>query len=232
MCGRFGQTGDPDYYGSLLQADAMVEEPLSPSWNVAPTDRIYAVRHRKGNTRLEILRWGLIPHWAPDLRTFHINARSETLVEKALFRDGLARRRCLIPADGFYEWTARSQGHVPYWFHRQDSHPLALAGIWSVRRHPKRPEEWLVSCAIITGQALGPVAAVHNRMPVALPGDRWGPWLDPHLDDPFAAHDLLMDPDLHNWTSHPVSRRVNRVANNDPTLVEPVTYPSAPTLDM
>ncbi len=231
MCGRFGQAGDPDYYGSLFQADAMVEEPLSPSWNVAPTDQIYAVRHRKGNTRLEIIRWGLIPHWAPDLRTFHINARSETLVDKALFRNGLAHRRCLIPADGFYEWTARSGGHIPYWFHRQDGHPLALAGIWSVRRHPERPE-WLVSCAIITGPSEGPVAAVHHRMPVALPADRWGPWLDPHLDDPLTAHSLLLDPDVGEWTSHPVSRRVNRVANNDPTLIEAVTYPSAPTLEM
>ncbi len=229
MCGRFGQAGGPDYYGDFLHTNRIVEKPLSPSWNVAPTDPVYAVRHRKGATRLEIVRWGLIPHWAPDLRTFHINARAETLVEKPLFRNGLTRRRCLIPADGFYEWTARSEGHVPYWFHRHDGRPLALAGIWSVRRHP-HSQEWLVSCAIITGPSQGPVSAVHHRMPVALPPDRWAPWLDPHLDDPHAAHRLLTDPDLTGWNTHPVSRRVNQVANNDPTLIEAVSYPSAPTL--
>lgn len=229
MCGRFGQAGDPDYYGDFLQADETVGEPLSPSWNVAPTDPIYAVRHRKGAARLETVRWGLIPHWAPDLRTFHINARAETLVEKPLFRDGLTRRRCLIPADGFYEWTARSEGHIPYWFHRRDGHPLALAGVWSVRRHPQSGE-WLVSCAIITGPSRGPVSAVHHRMPVALRSDRWAAWLDPHLDDPYTARDLLFHPDIEQWATHPVSRRVNKVANNDPTLVEAVPYPAAPTL--
>ncbi len=231
MCGRFGQAGGPDNYGTILGAEVMVEEPLSPSWNVAPTDQVYAVRHRKGSTRLETMRWGLVPHWTPDLRTFHINARSETLAAKPLFRDGFARRRCLIPADGFYEWTARSQGHVPYWFHRHDGRPIALAGIWSVRRHPKTGD-WLVSCTIITGPSQEPVAAVHHRMPVALPADRWAPWLDPHLNDPAAAHSLLDAPDLAEWTTHPVSRRVNQVANNDPTLIEAVTYPSAPSLGL
>ena len=228
MCGRFGQAEGPDVYGTFLGAEVMIEEPPSPSWNVAPTDPVYAVRHRKGTTRLEKMRWGLIPHWAADLRTFHINARSETLVEKPLFRAGLARRRCLIPADGFYEWTARSQGHVPYWFHHQDGRPLVLAGIWSVRRHPQT-QKWLVSCAIITGPSQEPVTAVHHRMPVALFPDRWESWLDPHLDDPYAACDLLRA-DLNGWTAHPVSRRVNKVANNDPTLIEAVSYPSAPSL--
>lgn len=229
MCGRFGQAESPGRYGDLLQAEGTVEKPLSPSWNVAPTDPVYAVRRRRGITRVETVRWGLIPHWAPDLRTFHINARSETLARKPLFRDGLARRRCLIPADGFYEWTARSDGHMPHWFHRRDGRPLALAGIWSVRRHPRR-EEWVVSCAIITGPSRGPVSAVHHRMPIALPRHRWGPWLDPHLDDPAVAHGLLADPDTAGWVTHPVSRRVNRVAENDPTLIEAVSYPSAPTL--
>ena len=229
MCGRFGQYGDPEHYAGLLPAGEIVGEPLSPSWNVAPTDPVYAVRHRKGAGRLETMRWGLVPHWAPDLRTFHINARSETLAEKPLFRDGLARRRCLIPTDGFYEWTDRSEGHVPHWFHRRDGRPLALAGIWSVRRHPHRGE-WLVSFAIITGPARGPVAAVHDRMPVALAPDRWAPWLDPHLDDPVTARGLLLEADIEGWAGHPVSRRVNRVKNNDPTLIEAVPYPSAPTL--
>ena len=231
MCGRFGQAEDPDSYGTFLQANEITSDPLDPSWNVAPTDAVYAVRHRKGTARLETMRWGLIPHWSSDLRTFHINARSETLVEKPLFRQALARRRCLIPADGFYEWTARSEGHVPYWFHRRDGRPLALAGLWSVRRHPDTPK-WLVSCAIITGPSQDPVSAVHRRMPVALFPDRWEPWLDPHLTDPIAASDMLGFPDMEGWSTHPVSRRVNQVKNNDPTLIEAVSYPSAPTLGM
>ncbi len=228
MCGRFGQAGDPDSYGQFLDAE-LVHEPLSPSWNVAPTDPIYAVRHRKGTIRLDTMRWGLIPHWAPDLKTFHINARSETLPKKPVFRDALARRRCLIPADGFYEWTPRSKGHIPYWFHRRDGCPLVLAGLWSVRRHPETGE-WLVSCTIITGPSRGPVTPVHHRMPVALAPDRWAPWLDPDLNDPTMAQGLLEDPDTNGWTTHPVSRRVNKVANNDPTLIEPASFPAAPTL--
>ena len=229
MCGRFGQARGPDNYGDYLGVDQITEEPLPPSWNVAPTDSIYAVRHRKGNTRLETMRWGLIPHWTPDLKTFHINARSETVAHKPVFRKSLSSRRCLIPADGFYEWTARSEGHIPYWFYRGDDGPLAFAGLWSVRRHPVNGE-WLVSCAIITGESRGPVAAVHHRMPITLPPDCWESWLDPGLDDPLAAHSILQGPDTETWTTHPVSRRVNKVTNNDPTLIEPVSFPSAPTL--
>lgn len=229
MCGRFGQARGGEFYGDFLQAELVAEDSKEPSWNVAPTDPVFAVRYRKGATRLETVRWGLVPPWASDLRTFHINARSETLVEKPLFRNALSRRRCLIPADGFYEWTPRPEGHIPYWFYRQDEMPLALAGIWSVRRHPES-DDWLVSCAIITGPSQGRVSAVHGRMPVALSPDRWALWLDPDLDDPAVAHSLLGDPDLTGWESHPVSRRVNRVVNNDAALIEAVTYPSAPTL--
>lgn len=229
MCGRFGQAQGPDNYGEYLDADQVTNEPLFPSWNVAPTDPVYAVRHRKGTNRLETMRWGMVPHWAPDLRTFHINARSETVAQKPLFRKSLAKRRCLIPADGFYEWTARSQGHIPHWFYREDNQPLALAGLWSVRPHPVNGE-WLVTCAIITGESQGPISAVHHRMPITLPPDRWGPWLDPDLDDPLTAHSLLLHPDTRGWATHPVSRRVNKVTNNDPALIEPASYPSAPTL--
>ncbi len=229
MCGRFGQARDAHDYGEYLEADEIVGEPLSPSWNVAPTDPIYAVRHRKGTARLESMRWGMIPHWTPDLKTFNINARSETVARKPLFRKSLASRRCLIPADGFYEWTARSEGHIPYWFYRSDNRPLVFAGLWSVRRHPVSGE-WLVSCAIITGDSAGPISAVHHRMPIALPADRWGPWLDPELDDAVTAHSLLEHPQTQGWTTHPVSRRVNKVSNNHPTLIEPVSFPAAPTL--
>lgn len=228
MCGRFGQARDPDEYLDFLGADAKTEEPLQRSWNIAPTDPVYAVRHRKGATRLETMRWGMVPHWTPDLKTFHINARSETVARKSLFRRSLSGRRCLIPADGFYEWTARSEGHIPHWFYRNDREPLVFAGLWSVRRHPI-DGGWLVSCAIITGESQGPVSRVHDRMPIALPPGRWEAWLDPDLDDPLVAHGLL-GPDTRGWTSHPVSRRVNKVANNDATLIEPVSYPSAPSL--
>ena len=229
MCGRFGQAGDPDEYGGFLQVDKVIDQPLSPSWNVAPTDPVYTVRHRKGFTRLETMRWGLVPHWTPDLKTFHINARAETVTQKSMFRRSLSNRRCLIPADGFYEWTARSEGHIPFWFYRRDLRPLVFAGLWSVRRSPL-DGEWLVSCAIITGASEGPVARVHNRMPIALPSSHWEPWLDPDLDDPLAAQGLLSHPNTQGWVTHPVSRRVNKVGNNDPTLIEPVAYPSAPTL--
>ncbi|MCY4649436.1 MAG: SOS response-associated peptidase [bacterium] len=229
MCGRFGQAREPEEYWDYIGAEEIATEPLSPSWNVAPTDPVYAVRHRKGAIRLETMRWGMIPHWTPDLKTFHINARSETVAQNGLFRKSLANRRCLIPADGFYEWTARSEGHIPYWSYRSDRCPLAFAGLWSVRRHPATGE-WLVSCAIITGESQGPISAVHHRMPIALMPQYWDPWLDPNLDDPLTAQTLLISPDTAGWAIHPVSRRVNKVANNDPSLIEPVTFPAAPTL--
>lgn len=217
MCGRFSLGGDPDRYGDFLGVTRAVTETLTPSWNVAPTDPVYVVAEHEGERVLGTMRWGLIPHWAADGRTVHINARAETLQSRPAFRDALRRRRCLVPADGFYEWGPGEKGRAPHWVHRADGYPMAFAGLWASWTDPALGRR-LRTCAIVTTAARGQVAAIHDRMPVILVPEVWAPWLDRDLTDPAEATALLsgIDPDL--ITTHPVSTRVNSVRNNDPGL--------------
>jgi putative SOS response-associated peptidase YedK len=166
------------------------------------------------------MRWGLVPHWAPDTRSIHINARAETVATTAAFRDSFARKRCLIPADGFYEWEPPGQGRTPHWVYRADGHPMVFAGIWSTRLDPGTGE-WHRTCSIITTGAEGVIAGIHDRMPVSLPGHVWDPWLDRDLTDPEAVLSLLQPIDPDEIMEHTVSSRVNSVRNNTPDLRDP-----------
>ncbi|HEX6299859.1 MAG TPA: SOS response-associated peptidase [Acidimicrobiia bacterium] len=219
MCGRFSITGDLDFYAEYFGVDDVLTEPLDKSWNVAPTDPVYVIRESDGRRELTSMRWGLIPHWARDSRSIQINARSETVATTAAFRDSFARKRCLIPADGFYEWEPPDDGRTPHWVYRADGHPMAFAGIWASRHDPET-HIWHRTCSIITKSAEGVISEIHDRMPVALVSEVWKAWLDRDLRDPEAALPLLQPIDAESIMEHMVSRKVNSVRNNAPDLRE------------
>lgn len=217
MCGRFSITGDLDFYAEYFGVDEVVTPALAPSWNVAPTDQVYVIAERDDKRQLGTMRWGLVPHWAGDTRTIHINARSETVDTSPAFRDSFARKRCLIPADGFYEWEPPSEGRKPHWVYRADGHPMAFAGLWASRLDPDT-QEWERTCTILTSDAAGPIRAIHDRMPVSLSPETWDAWLDRDLTDPEAVRSLIRTIDPEMIMEHPVSSRVNSVKNNGPEL--------------
>lgn len=219
MCGRFSITGDLDFYADYFAVDEVLTEPLEKSWNVAPTDPVYVITERDGHRALGSMRWGLIPHWATDVRTIHINARSETVASTPAFRDSFSSKRCLIPADGFYEWERPERGRTPHWVYRADGHPMAFAGIWAARCHPDA-ERWERTCSIITTEAKKVVAPIHDRMPVSLRPEAWDGWLDRDLHDPEMALAMIGEVETEELMEHPVSARVNSVRNNGPELRE------------
>ena len=221
MCGRFSITGDLDFYAEYFGVEDIITDALEPSWNVAPTDAVYAVGEREGRRFLSGMSWGLVPHWATDTKSIHINARVETISTAPAFRDSFARRRCLIPADGFYEWEPAEDGRTPHWVYRADGHPMVFGGIWAPRKDPDSGT-WVRTCSIITTDAQGPIADIHSRMPVVLPKEVWDSWVDRELTDPEAALALVRPIDPEVILEHPVSRKVNSVRNNDPSLRRPI----------
>ena len=217
MCGRFSITGDLDFYAEYFGVDEVVTDELEKSWNVAPTDPVYVIAERDGLRQLGSMKWGLIPHWAKDTRSIHINARSETVDTTAAFRDSFARRRCLIPADGFYEWEPPEDGRTPHWVYKADGHPMVFAGLWASRLD-ETTGEWRRTCSILTTAAKGLIEDIHDRMPVSLARSSWDGWLDRDLRDPEAARSLLVPEDPADLMEHVVSRKVNSVRNNTPDL--------------
>lgn len=231
MCGRFTSFSDPDQLAQFFRVDEVRTEALPERYNVAPSLDIYAVIERDDKRALGTLQWGLVPFWANDPKKAPspINARIETLLEKRFFRDPFERRRCLLPADGFYEWRVTDQlddkgkpRKQPYYIHRKDGHPFAFAGIWSSWRSKEDPQAPpLYSCAIVTRDARTPVMKrLHDRMPVALPEDAWGRWLDVEGEqdhEGLVAYVAdLPPPDLE---AYPVTTRVNHVRNEGAELL-------------
>jgi putative SOS response-associated peptidase YedK len=224
MCGRFVSSSPPDELARLFGAEPPAEQLVAPSWNVAPTNDVWAVLEREGQRRLEALHWGLVPRWAkdPSVGSRMINARAETLAEKNAYKAAFRSRRCIVPADGFYEWrkVPGSKVKQPYFIHAADGSPLAFAGLWEVWRPADRPDEELHSCTIVTGAPNDKVRPVHDRMPVILPPDAWSTWLDPELRDTEALGGLLVPAAADGIDLHPVSREVNQVRNKGPHLVD------------
>ena len=224
MCGRFVALSDPDGLVKFFVIDERRDDDLPPNFNVAPTDPIRAVAAHDDKRFLVTFRWGLVPRWADSRKVAAtmINARAETVATKPAFRDALRRRRCLIPADGFYEWCVNDAGEkVPHFIRSPDSTPLAFAGLWETWRDQNDPERPpLRTCTVITRAAEGPVTALHDRMPLVLAPDDWATWLaaDATQQETVA---LLQAPPAE-LVFHPVSTRVNAVANNDATLLDPV----------
>ena len=202
---------------------------LRPRYNVAPSQDVAVARAAGDGRTLSMLRWGLIPPWAKDPAIGHklINARSETVAEKPSFRSAFRRRRCLIPADGFYEWQRRDGTRQPWLFGLRDGAPMVFAGLWERWTVPegaaltgslaeRSPGDGVETCAILTTVANDTVAPVHGRMPVILPTDAWDAWL--------AGDEVPLGPyPADHMTAHPVSTHVNRPANDDPRCIEPIT---------
>ncbi len=223
MCGRFVQSEEAREYAEYFRVDVVKIDDLTPSYNVAPTDRVYAVVEYDGERMLGTFSWGLLPWWAKDRRMAarNINARMETVAEKPAFRESFERRRCLIPVDGFYEWEPRPKGKLPHYVYAADRRPLALAGLWASWKDPET-EKRLRTCTILTGEPDDLVRPIHNRMPVALTAESWGRWLDRDNDDPEDLLQLLKEARRPLMSEHPVSTLVNKVANNLPELVDPL----------
>jgi putative SOS response-associated peptidase YedK len=220
VCGRFSLSGEIDFYADYFGAGTIETEAVKPSWNVAPTDPVYVIAERDGDRRLESMRWGLVPHWASDAKSMHINARSERLATSSTFRDSFTRKRCLIPADGFYEWEPKEHGGTPHWIFRADGYPLGFAGLWATWLNPSSGE-WERSCCIVTTKSTGIISTLHDRMPVALTPGVWDAWLDRDLQDPDQAGGLLQPIPDEMWMERAVSKLVGSVKNNEPGLQDP-----------
>lgn len=220
MCGRFTLTSPPQ---RLRERFALVAAPetLAPRWNIAPSQAVSVIANRR-ERRLRSARWGLVPHWATDPSIGHrlINARAETLAQRPAFREALERRRCVVPADGFYEWQRRGRTRQPFHLRRRDGELLALAGLWDVWRAPDG--ERLASCAIVTVPANDLVAAIHDRMPAILSSDGVDAWLDPAAA-PASARLRWLAPCPDEWLeAYAVSTWVNTPEHDGPQCLAPV----------
>ena len=252
MCGRFTLTSPSDEIAGHF--NVLVETRLSPRYNIAPTQTVACVRSdvpaattapgRDAERLRELveLRWGLIPYWAKDpaIGNRMINARSESVADKPAYREAFRRRRCLVVADGFYEWKRLPGGKQPYFIYMQDRRPFAFAGLWE-RWKPRadqlektaagKPELSLSgagrveSCAFLTTAPNELLESIHDRMPVILPPEAWDDWLDPENRDVDRLLPLLLPYPAERMRAHPVSTHVNRPVNDDPSCIEPLPRP-------
>lgn len=196
------------------------EERLAPSWNVAPTDPAYVVMERDGRRLLKPVRWGLVPSWAKDAKIAArlVNARRETLADKPAFRSAYQRRRCLVPADGYYEWQQVGGRKQPWFLSARDGGALAMAGLYELWRAPDDALLW--TCTVITTEAADDHGGIHDRTPLLVePGD-WARWLDPAIGDP--GDDLLVPGTAGVLDAWPVGAAVGNVRNDGPELAAPV----------
>ena len=221
MCGRYDNLIPRDAYGALFRAARLPLSNFPTRYNIAPTDQIPIVRidPRDGERELVMARWGLIPFWMKEKpRVPHINARAETVHKQPLFREAFAKRRCLIPATGFYEWQAREDGKQPYRFRRKDLEPFAFAGVWEFNR---LGGEDVLSATILVGEPNPLVSGVHDRMPVMLLPQDYDAWLCP-TDTPEELLPLLRPYDAELMEVYAVSRAVNSVKNDTEECIQPL----------
>jgi putative SOS response-associated peptidase YedK len=221
MCGRFAFYSPHEAVTRLF---GVVDAPaVEPRWNIAPTQYVATVREAGGPRSLAMLHWGLVPSWAKEksIGARMINARAETLTEKPSFRSAFQRRRCLVLADGWYEWQRAGAVKQPYFMSFRDGQPFGMAGLWERWRDPANDEP-LESCCIITTTPAAAVAHVHDRMPAIVPPDAYTQWLDARNGDTASLARLLGPCELPGLTARPVSRRVNDARNQGPELAEPL----------
>ena len=240
MCGRFAVTTDPALLAEKIKAiDEATSASQAPNYNVAPTTTVATVvtRHSEPDDdptrRVRLMRWGLIPPWvkagpdgAPDNKgPLLINARADKVASSPAFRGSAKSKRCLVPMDGYYEWRVnpdiegKKSRKTPFYLHRSDGEPLFAAGLWSVWK-PDKTAEPLLSCTIITTDAVGELSEIHDRMPLMLAEPDWDAWLNP--DSPLDPELLARRPDVRGIELREISTLVNSVRNNGPELVEPV----------
>jgi putative SOS response-associated peptidase YedK len=218
MCGRYTLKTPAE---ALAQQFDLAETPdLTPRYNIAPTQQVAVVRADQAGRSCELMSWGLIPSWAKDpaIGGKLINARSETAAEKPSFRSAMRQRRCLVLADGFYEWQASAgKGKQPFYFTLADEQPFAMAGLWEAWSAPDGSTRH--TCTILTTSANELLTPIHDRMPVILPPEAYARWLDPGMRHAEALYDLLGPFPADAMRARPVSTLVNRVANNGPELI-------------
>lgn len=216
MCGRFVRHTNVQTLARLL--DTLNTIDLPASYNIAPSMRVLAARlDRKQHREMTALRWGLIPYWAKDPTIAYrtINARAETVASKPAFRDPFKRSRCLIPADGFYEWQKTATGKQPYFIQLESGQPMVFAGLWDSWRHGDEPLE---TCTIITCDASADLKALHDRMPVQVAPDDFETWLNP--ETPANRLEELLQSRDYPVTAVPVSRKVNKPENDTPDCIQ------------
>jgi putative SOS response-associated peptidase YedK len=228
MCGRYRLSRRKQIIEEYFDA-ADWQDDWNPRYNIAPTQPVPVIRqHPKEPTRqLSLMRWGLIPSWAKDTSgaARMINARSETAQTLPAFRDSMKLRRCLVPADGFYEWQRRGSAKQPFCFEVGDGELFAFAGLWERWRDPNG--QWLKTCSILTTTPNAVTSAIHNRMPVILEQDSYDRWLDPGMQNFAAISELLKPCDPQFMRCYPVGSRVNHVGNDDAVCSQTVELPEA-----
>jgi putative SOS response-associated peptidase YedK len=245
VCGRYAAAKDVATLVEEFQVEAVIDTAPEPNYNVAPTNQVAFVVDRPVDSpvegtagvqrQLRVARWGLVPSWAkdPKIGARMINARWENAAEKPAFRSAFAKRRCLIPADGYFEWYLPSEAPTgaakpvkqPYFIHRTDGADLALAGLYEFWR-PAPEVDWLVTVTVLTCDSIGPLSALHDRMPVMIEPSAYSRWLNPDASVD-TAFDARLPVDL--LTAYPVGTAVNSVRNNSPELLAPLA--SEPALD-
>ncbi len=220
MCGRYFLTTPGDVLAETLELPLVPA--LSPRYNIAPTQEVAIVRSTSGTAReLATVVWGLVPAWAKEraIGSRLINARAETLAEKPSFRDSFKKRRCLILADGFFEWKQEGGGKQPWLVRLASGAPFAFAGLWASWRDPASGEA-LESCTIVTTRPNDLLAPIHDRMPVIVPSAEHATWIDPRLTDRSRLEPLLVPFAAERMEAFPVSKRVNSPAHDDPGCLE------------
>jgi putative SOS response-associated peptidase YedK len=260
MCGRYASSRTPEDLAEEFDVrDVRIPAPLDPDYNVAPTKEVYAVLERERrpdahpppasagpdeeptpDRQLRVVTWGLVPSWAKDrsIGNRMINARMETVAEKPAYKRAFAKRRCLLPADGYFEWyptqertKAGKPRKQPFFIRPRDHGVLAMAGLYELWRDRDRadddPARWLWTCTVITTEAEDSLGRIHDRMPLMVPRDRWSQWLDPHQPADTLL-DLLEPAAPGALEAYPVSTLVSNVRNNGPELLEPLPLEDVP----
>lgn len=264
MCGRYAASKNPADLVEEFEVVASPDKVLKPDYNVAPTKFVYAIMDRRprqeragttaetasGEVRpdvrreLAIVKWGLVPSWAKDpaIGNKMINARMETVAEKPSYRGAFAKRRCILPADGYYEWYTPQDGpkgkngkplKQPFFIHPTDGSSLAMAGLYELWRDPSRddddPYAWLMTATVLTTTAEDSLGQIHDRMPLLVERERWSDWLNPEIDGKSSdPRDLLVPAAPGRLTAYPVSTLVNDVRHNGPELLDPIPIDDQP----
>ena len=243
MCGRYASSRAPEDLAEefAIELDPDEAPRIEPDWNVAPTKQVYAVVQRDAERQLRALTWGLVPFWAkdPSIGSRMINARTETVAEKPAFRRAFERRRCLLPADGYYEWYATSQKTAkgrprkqPFFIRPRDGGVLAMAGLYEIWRDPALadddPARFRWTCTVLTTSAEDSLGRIHERMPMMLDPAQHDAWLDPTLGERDVVLDLLTPAAPGRLEAFPVDTLVSHVANNGPELVRPLPVEDVP----
>jgi putative SOS response-associated peptidase YedK len=241
MCGRYANSADTASLYGTYGLDEVIGDDLRPSWNIAPTDEVRGIVQRKSRTedesvaaqvkQLRTLRWGLVPSWSKSRigAAKLINARQETVTVKPAFKNAAGRRRCLLPADGYYEWQKTADGKIPHFLHAPGDGTLAFAGLYELWPDPALPDDdpakWLWTCTVITRQAADTLGEIHDRCPVIVPPDMCDAWLDCSSGSPELARRLLDEMPEPLLEPRVVSAAVNSVRNDGPDLVKPADRP-------